>query len=918
MNRSLFQAVFDHTAAGGPHRAVPDGELVGQYAADRCEAAFAELVRRHGPMVWAACRHLLAEPADAEDAFQATFLALVRSAHRVTHAGSVGGWLHGVAVRASLKLKRGAVRRKQREARRAVPEAATPVPDSAWDALLTAVHEEVERLPPNLRTAFVLCDLEGVRQPDAAGRLRWKPGTLTGRLARARQKLLDGLARRGIAPGVAAGGLGVGAASAAAVPHGLTASVLTLAAGRAAVSPVVLLLAKGAIPMIGLRLKVAAMVLLAGGLTAGSGLVAQTGAGGGGGGGQETKDAKPAAKVKATGSTSSSSTTGSTSGTASGTTDSTSGTSSAASGTMTGKTDSASGTTGSTTTTSADDLPVKPLGVEVKLNDPPAKPSADKPKPIDKAKPLGDKASVYPKVEYEFALKPRDGSVYLALLEELGKIGWEYVETLESGQDDQLRLRGKSTADKFGYVGRPDWAVMMFKRVTPVPAVAGRVTAGGGFNPLAAMGQQQGQTPFNPAGPGAGFNPLALTSQSGPTPGGGGGYGGGGGGLGGGYGGGGGSGGGFGGGGGTKKADPGPNDTLVFTLKNVAPDVAAAAVRGVLSSKRLDYTLNVRPTSVSVTGPAATIAAAKQVLELLDAPAGGPAGVPEAGPTPAGPDALVMATFRLKHAAAAEVVQVLKKQLTDKKINATVVADDRSNSVLVQSDGPGIVEAKVVIDRLDTPPAGGRSATGATTFVLDRAGAAMGTAAVAKWVQVAVEKANVGPHHVVPNERLNTVEFNGDPPALAVARQVVAQADPEAIEVPPGGTSRSTKVRDLVGGVSPAGGTRPAAKPVPAPGATTPAPAVSPEGGNPYVTTPAPAAPPAGHRVPVVVVQLKHLSAADASVLLTQVFQTRAVTITPYPPGNSLIVQASDADLTEIRNLLKVLDVPAVKKDAGR
>src|SRR5947208_6711758 len=228
MSRTLLQRVARQLGGltPGPARAA-DAELVRALAADRKagrpgDAPFAELVRRHGPMVWAVCRQSLPDAADAEDAFQAAFLALVRSAGAVRDPAAVGGWLHGVAVRVARQARRAAARRTQRERKAARPEPDRPVPDAAWDALLAAVHEEVDRLPGPLRTAFVLCDLQGVRQPDAAERLGWKPGTLTGRLARARRVLLDRLTGRGVAPAGAAGGVGVGAAAAAAAaPPGL-------------------------------------------------------------------------------------------------------------------------------------------------------------------------------------------------------------------------------------------------------------------------------------------------------------------------------------------------------------------------------------------------------------------------------------------------------------------------------------------------------------------------------------------------------------------------------------------------------------------------------------------------------------------------------------------------------------------------
>lgn len=254
--------------------AVPDSELLARFAARRDEAAFAALVNRHGPMVWAVCRHLLLDPADAEDAFQATFLALVRSARKLPTGSAVGGWLHGVAVRSVAQLRRSAARRRQREERAARPEAGRPVPDSAWDALVAALHQEVQRLPEALRTAFVLCDLEGVRQPDAAARLGWKLGTLSGRLTKARQRLLERLAQRGIAPGLASGTLVVGAAATGgAVPVGLAMRTKCLAvAATEAVPPALWKLVLEVTPMTVNRMKlIAACVLLAGGLAAGLG-----------------------------------------------------------------------------------------------------------------------------------------------------------------------------------------------------------------------------------------------------------------------------------------------------------------------------------------------------------------------------------------------------------------------------------------------------------------------------------------------------------------------------------------------------------------------------------------------------------------------------------------------------------------------
>src|SRR5829696_6609589 len=157
--------------------ALADPDLVRRFAADRDAAAFAVLVRRHGPLVWGVCRNLLPADADAEDAFQATFLALVRSAGSVRRSEALGAWLHGVAYRVAMKARRSAARRRQRELVAAVPEPGSPVPDAAWDELQAAVHEEVCRLPEKLRLPFVLVGLQGRPQKEAAKQLGWTVGT---------------------------------------------------------------------------------------------------------------------------------------------------------------------------------------------------------------------------------------------------------------------------------------------------------------------------------------------------------------------------------------------------------------------------------------------------------------------------------------------------------------------------------------------------------------------------------------------------------------------------------------------------------------------------------------------------------------------------------------------------------------------
>jgi RNA polymerase sigma factor (sigma-70 family) len=280
MKRSFLDSVLRGAEALAAREVVgtlPDPDLVRRFVAGRDSAAFAVLVRRHGPLVWGVCRNLLPADADAEDAFQATFLALVRSAGAIRQTEALGGWLHGVAYRVALKARRAAVRRKRREIRAAIPEPSSPVPDAAWDELQAAVHEEVCNLPDKLRLPFVLCGLQGKPQKEAAAILGWKVGTVSGRLSEARRRLLERLARRGVPASMAAGAAVLGGvAGLATVPSSLNAKVLTAVGSPTTASQTVLSLARGVTPMYLTRTKLLAVsLLLAGVLTTGVGVLSK-------------------------------------------------------------------------------------------------------------------------------------------------------------------------------------------------------------------------------------------------------------------------------------------------------------------------------------------------------------------------------------------------------------------------------------------------------------------------------------------------------------------------------------------------------------------------------------------------------------------------------------------------------------------
>jgi RNA polymerase sigma factor (sigma-70 family) len=173
-----------------------DGELLQCYVQKRDEAAFATLVRRHGPMVMGVCRRVLHNLHDAEDAFQATFLVLVRKASSLLSPNTVGNWLYGVAYRTAREAKRTAMRRREKEA---AMVHRNQIADDIWADLRPVLDQELDQLPDKYRAVVVLCDLEGRTRKETARHLGWPEGTVAGRLARGRVLLAKRLTRRGVA-----------------------------------------------------------------------------------------------------------------------------------------------------------------------------------------------------------------------------------------------------------------------------------------------------------------------------------------------------------------------------------------------------------------------------------------------------------------------------------------------------------------------------------------------------------------------------------------------------------------------------------------------------------------------------------------------------------------------------------------------
>jgi RNA polymerase sigma factor (sigma-70 family) len=250
LNRFYDQVTDAHNSA--------DRRLLERFRTERDEGAFAELVRRHGPMVWGVCRRQLATHQDAEDAFQATFLVLLRRANQLTADVPLGPWLYRVAVLTARRVIRGNLRRAPLTG---PMEHEVADPGSEPVVAKLDLDEALLALPERDRAPVVLCHLQGLTRREAAERLGCPEGTLSARLNRALQRLR---VRLGTAVPL------VLAAGAIAMPTRLMAATVrtatiyshsTLAAG---VSPVVVGLTDGVIRMFWMKkvMTAAAVALL--------------------------------------------------------------------------------------------------------------------------------------------------------------------------------------------------------------------------------------------------------------------------------------------------------------------------------------------------------------------------------------------------------------------------------------------------------------------------------------------------------------------------------------------------------------------------------------------------------------------------------------------------------------------------------
>jgi RNA polymerase sigma factor (sigma-70 family) len=282
-----------HRVLKPPDGGLTDGQLLARFIATRDEASFAELVRRHGPMVWRLCQRVLGHVHEAEDCFQATFLVLACKAAAILKQESVGSFLYGVAYRTARKAKAIHSRRMARE--RQVGEMPQPeVPSSEVDDWRPRLDHELSLLHEAYRSVIVACDLEGRSRKEAARLLGLSEGTVSSRLARGRRLLAKRLSRYGLSLSGVSVATALSEGMASTVPGPLvsaTGKVATLvAAGEfSAVSTSVGVLMKGAFhAMLWAKLKLAVGAVMVVVALGASGLVyrasGQSGAAGKGGG----------------------------------------------------------------------------------------------------------------------------------------------------------------------------------------------------------------------------------------------------------------------------------------------------------------------------------------------------------------------------------------------------------------------------------------------------------------------------------------------------------------------------------------------------------------------------------------------------------------------------------------------------------
>lgn len=251
-----------------------DGQLLQAFARTGSEAAFEELVRRHGSLVLSVCRRMLTNHHDAEDAFQATWIVLARKAHTIHRPEHLAQWLFGVARHAALNVRKIRLRRNNRE--QALGES-TDVADhraTSWNETRPLLDDEVACLPEKYRLPLLLCCLQGYSHQEAAQHLAWPIGTVAGRLSRGKMLLKKRLLRRGIVVSPSVLSLCLTQDALAAIPSDtLVASTLgqlfagsTVGLGGVVPSPALLAIAQGVISDL-FRTRIMQAVIIISGVT---------------------------------------------------------------------------------------------------------------------------------------------------------------------------------------------------------------------------------------------------------------------------------------------------------------------------------------------------------------------------------------------------------------------------------------------------------------------------------------------------------------------------------------------------------------------------------------------------------------------------------------------------------------------------
>ena len=234
---------FARTATRVTDPEATDGRLLARFVRTKDEPAFAELVRRLGPMVLGVCRRVSGDAHLADDAFQAAFLVLARRAANVVPREAVRGWLYGVAVRTAREARTVSARRRARELPvPVIPDRPAPVRPTTDPDALAALDEEIAALSDHLRAAVVLCELDGVSRKDAAKALGIPEGTLSSRLAKARAVLAGRLKKRGVALPAALAAIGH---ATAAVPPRLANQATAFATTSGSIPPAIAALTNG-------------------------------------------------------------------------------------------------------------------------------------------------------------------------------------------------------------------------------------------------------------------------------------------------------------------------------------------------------------------------------------------------------------------------------------------------------------------------------------------------------------------------------------------------------------------------------------------------------------------------------------------------------------------------------------------------